>query len=33
MSIGQKIKQARERLDMTQDELARLCKTTKQTIY
>ena len=33
MSIGQKIKQARERLNMTQDELARLCKTTKQTIY
>ena len=33
MSIGQKIKQARERLDMTQAALARLCKTTKQTIY
>lgn len=33
MSIGQRIKQARDRLDMTQDELARLCKTTKQTIY
>lgn len=33
MSIGQRIKQARERLEMTQDELARLCKTTKQTIY
>ncbi len=33
MSIGQRIKQARDRLEMTQDELARLCKTTKQTIY
>lgn len=33
MSIGQRIKVAREHLGMTQDEVAKLCKTTKQTIF
>ena len=33
MTIGQRIKVARERKDMTLDEVARLCNTTKQTIF
>lgn len=33
MSIGQRIKAARERKDMTLDEVAKHCKTTRQTIY
>lgn len=33
MSIGQRIKFAREQRGMTQDEVAKLCKTTKQTIF
>ena len=33
MSIGQRIKSAREQRGMTQDEVAKLCKTTKQTIF
>lgn len=33
MSIGQRIKQARERRGMTLDEVAKLCSTTKQTIF
>lgn len=33
MSIGQRIKAARERKDMTLDEVAKQCKTTRQTIY
>jgi transcriptional regulator with XRE-family HTH domain len=33
MTIGQRIRTARERRDMTLDEVARRCKTTKQTIF
>ena len=33
MSIGHRIKVAREQKNMTQDEVAKLCKTTKQTIF
>lgn len=33
MSIGQRIKIAREKKNMTQDEVAKLCHTTKQTIF
>ena len=33
MSIGHRIKIAREQKNMTQDEVAKLCKTTKQTIF
>lgn len=33
MTIGQRIKAAREQRDMTLDEVAKLCKTTKQTIF
>lgn len=33
MSIGQRIKVAREQRGMTQDEVAKLCNTTKQTIF
>lgn len=33
MTIGQRIRTARERKDMTLDEVARRCNTTKQTIF
>ena len=33
MTIGQRIKAARERKEMTLDEVAKLCNTTKQTIF
>lgn len=33
MTIGQRIAIARERKAMTLDEVAKLCKTTKQTIF
>lgn len=33
MSIGQRIRTARERKDMTLDEVAKRCHTTKQTIF
>ena len=33
MTIGQRIKAARERRDMTLDEVAKRCNTTKQTIF
>ena len=33
MTIGQRIKSARERLSMTQEEVAKMCDTTKQTIF
>lgn len=33
MTIGQRIRVARERKNMTLDEVATLCKTTKQTIF
>ena len=33
MTIGQKIKDARERRNMTLDEVAKRCNTTKQTIF
>lgn len=33
MSIGQRIKTARELRNMTQEEVAKMCKTTKQTIF
>ena len=33
MTIGQRIKAARERKDMTLDEVAKCCNTTKQTIF
>ena len=33
MTIGKRIKAARERRDMTLDEVARRCNTTKQTIF
>ena len=33
MTIGQRIKEARERNNMTLDEVAKRCNTTKQTIF
>lgn len=33
MSIGQKIKLVREQKNLTLDEVAKMCETTKQTIY
>ena len=33
MTIGQRIRAARERREMTLDEVARRCNTTKQTIF
>ena len=33
MTIGQRIKTARERKNMTLDEVAQRCNTTKQTIF
>lgn len=33
MSVGQRIALARERRNMTLEEVARLCETTKQTIF
>ena len=33
MSVGQRIKAARERRNMTLDEVAKRCETTKQTIF
>ena len=33
MSIGKRIKTARERRNMTLDEVAKRCNTTKQTIF
>ena len=33
MTIGQRIKNARESRNMTLDEVAKLCNTTKQTIF
>lgn len=33
MSIGAKIKELREARNMSLDEVAKLCKTTRQTIY
>ena len=33
MSVGQRIKAARERKNLTLEEVARRCKTTKQTIF
>lgn len=33
MTIGQRIRSARERKNMTLDEVATCCKTTKQTIF
>ena len=33
MTIGQRIRVARERKEMTLDEVAQLCNTTKQTIF
>ena len=33
MSIGQRIKIAREKSGMTMEEVAKLCNTTKQTIF
>ena len=33
MSIGMRIKSAREQRDMTLDEVAKRCNTTKQTIF
>ena len=33
MTIGQRIRTARERKDMTLDEVAKRCNTTKQTIF
>ena len=33
MSVGLRIKLARERKDLTLDELAKRCETTKQTIF
>ena len=33
MTIGQRIKAARERRNMTLDEVAKRCNTTKQTIF
>lgn len=33
MTLGEKIKAARERAGLTQEELGKKCSTTKQTIY
>lgn len=33
MSVGQRIKAAREQKDMTLEEVAKRCETTKQTIF
>ena len=33
MSVGQRIKTAREQRNMTLEEVAKLCETTKQTIF
>jgi transcriptional regulator with XRE-family HTH domain len=33
MSVGQRIRQAREAKNMTLDEVAKQCNTTRQTIY
>lgn len=33
MSVGQRIKAARERKQLTLEEVAKRCKTTKQTIF
>ena len=33
MSVGQRIRAIRERKNLTLDELAKRCETTKQTIY
>lgn len=33
MSVGQRIKAAREKRDLTLEEVAKRCETTKQTIY
>lgn len=33
MTIGQRIREARERRNMTLDEVAQRCNTTKQTIF
>ena len=33
MTIGQRIRQAREQRNMTLDEVAKRCNTTKQTIF
>ena len=33
ITIGQRIKEARERRNMTLDEVAKRCNTTKQTIF
>ena len=33
MSVGQRIKAARERKNLTLDEVAKRCNTTKQTIF
>ena len=33
MTIGQRIKTAREKQNMTQEEVAKRCNTTKQTIF
>ena len=33
MSVGQRIKMAREQKNMTLDEVAKRCETTKQTIF
>ena len=33
MTIGQRIRSARERREMTLDEVAKRCNTTKQTIF
>lgn len=33
MSVGQRIKIAREQRNMTLEEVAKLCETTKQTIF
>lgn len=33
MSIGQRIRDAREQKNMTLDDVAKRCKTTRQTIY
>lgn len=33
MSVGQRIRSAREQKQMTLDEVAKHCKTTRQTIY
>lgn len=33
MAIGERIKNAREKRDMTLEQVAKACKTTKQTIF